>query len=62
MKIKFRESTNTFGVELIVNGVFLTRRPYYQEIAEYAKMKYNLSDSELMEIYYDYKEDYDSRF
>lgn len=60
MNIKFRENWNNRHVEIFVDGVYVAGFPEYTATARYAQRKYNLSDDQLMLIYYDYKEDYDS--
>lgn len=58
--LKFREDWGHGHVRVINNGIIVYRNRDYRTAAEWAQKKYNLSDSELITLYYDYKEDYDS--
>lgn len=60
MKIQFRENFKTRKVEVRENGVKVVERSEYLAAAEWAKAKYSLSDHDLMQIYADYRVDYDS--
>lgn len=57
---KFRESRPVGQVMLLVDDVCVYRASEYRTVAEYAKSRYGLRDDQLMLMYYDYKEDYDS--
>lgn len=60
MNIKFRENFKIGHVVVLVDDkeVFSNSEYYYS--AKYAKETYNLTDDQLMEIYKEYKKDYDA--
>jgi len=60
MNIKFRENLNRYQVDVIVNGQVVYSNNEYRGAAEWAKLRYNLSDRDLEMIYRDYKEDLES--
>lgn len=57
--IKFRENFGTGKVELQVHGAVVFSNSEYRITATHAQRTYHLSDDELMELYRDYKDDYD---
>lgn len=60
MKIKFRENFITGRVVCTVDGKFVISDSEYRTVAEYARDRFGLDDEALMDIYRDYKRDYDS--
>lgn len=57
--MKFRENFGTGKVELHVRKVVVFSSGEYRITATHAQRTYLLSDDELMEMYRDYKDDYD---
>lgn len=57
--IKFREDFARGQVVVYHNDQPVYRHSEYLGAATWAQRAYNLSDDQLMEIYRDYKEDYD---
>lgn len=57
--IKFRENWSKGHVEIFENDVFVAGFPEYSTTAKYTQARWNLSDAQLMDIYRDYKDDYD---
>lgn len=60
MNIKFRENWNHHTVDVYEGERVVYSGREYRGSAEWAKRKYNLTDPQLMAIYRDYKDDYDS--
>lgn len=58
--ISFRESVPVGRVIVTVDGKDVYSDTEYRGSAEWAQKAYHLTDGELMALYYDYKEDYDS--
>lgn len=58
--IRFRENFRTRHVELQIDGVKTFSSPEYVTTAKYAQRTYGLSDDKLMDMYRDYKDDYDN--
>lgn len=61
MNIKFRENFANGHVEVIVNDTKVYSHDEYRGAAEWTQKMYRLADAELMDIYRDYKEDYDTQ-
>lgn len=59
MNIKFRENWRTRQVNVIDNDRVVFAHREYRGAAEWAQKTYSLTDAHLMEIYRDYKDDYD---
>lgn len=57
--IKLREVWGQ--VNLIVDGQASKGYPEYRTTAEYTQRNYGLSDNQMMELYRDYKDDYDEQ-
>ncbi len=55
----FRENWDKGRVEALVNGVVVIGNSDYQSVVEQAQRRFGLSDSVLMTLYRDYKDDYD---
>lgn len=60
MNIQFREDWAKGRVTVLAGGVQVYSHSDYRGAAEWARQMYRLTDSQLMEIYREYKEDYDS--
>lgn len=60
MNIKFRENWTTHKVEVFVNDLKVAAYAEYYHAVKYVQQKYGVSDDVLLDIYRDYKEDYDS--
>ena len=60
MTIKFRENPKINHVVVLEDDKEVFSNSEYYYAAKFAKEKYNLTDEQLMDIYRDYKEDYDS--
>jgi len=58
--IKFREVLSLHQVNVIVNNTPMKGFSEYTSAAKWAQQRYGLTDGQLMQIYRDYKEDYDS--
>jgi hypothetical protein len=57
--IKLREVLGQ--VNLIVDRQAVKGSSEYRTTAEYTQRTYGLSDSQMMELYHDYREDYDNQ-
>lgn len=60
LNIQFREDWAKGRVKVLAGGVQVYSHSEYRGAAEWAQKMYRLSDSELMDIYRDYKDDYDA--
>lgn len=60
MNIIFRENWRRGTVDVFEDGRLVYSNRDYSTTATWAQKTYNLTDQQLMEIYRDYKEDYDS--
>jgi hypothetical protein len=60
MKIKFRENWKTRKVEVFVDDKIMGAYTEYNFAAKMVQQIYHLSDADMMEIYKDYKADFDS--
>ena len=58
-KLVFRENWTTRQVEAKVNKVVVLRNSEYRPLAETAQRMFSLTDAQLMDLYRDYKDDYD---
>lgn len=61
MNIKFRENFANGHVEVIVDDTKVYSHDEYRGSAQWAINKYGLSDDKMMDIYRDYKDDYDTQ-
>ena len=57
--IQLRENFRTGKVELRIRGEVAFSSSEYRTTATHAQRTYGLSDGDLMELYRDYKDDYD---
>lgn len=60
MNIIFRENWRRGTVDVFEDGQLVYSNRDYSTTSTWAQKTYNLTDQQLMEIYRDYKEDYDS--
>lgn len=58
--IKLRENWSKGHVECIVDDVVVYSNSEYAFTARFVQNRYNLTDAQVMSLYWDYKEDYDS--
>ncbi len=58
--VKFRENFELGVVEVFSHNMLTRRFREYSAAATWAQNLYRLTDDQLMEIYRDYKEDYDA--
>lgn len=57
--MKFREDFQRGTVTLLVDGILVKSDSEYRGIAVYVQRTYGLRDDVLMELYRDYRDDYD---
>lgn len=60
MQIKLREDWKTQHVRVFKDDIETYHDREYTGAARWAQLRYNLSGEELMDIYADYRADYDS--
>lgn len=60
-KIYFRENFNRGKVEVYINRAVYFAFDEYRSAVKTTQSTFQLSDEQMMEIYSDYKEDYDSQ-
>lgn len=60
-KLKLREDFEFNDVDIKIDGYVIRSFKKYADAAMHIQGKYDLSDTEMLQIYEDYKENYDKR-
>lgn len=59
-QLNFRENFALGRVQVLLAGGVIYGDREYRGASEWARRRYNLSDAEMLALYEDYKQDYDS--